>query len=264
MYLYFKPILTIFEKRELIWEMALRDLKGGGKGAILGILWVVINPLIQVFAYVIIVSFIFKAKFSNDSGPFDYALYVLSGMIPWQILSRSITEAPMLIRSNTEIVKQVIYPIETLPLTNLLVSSFGAFINFIVFLFLFLIKGNISWTVILLPILLLFLLLFILGISWVFSISGVLLKDLKEIVNVAMMLLIYFSPVIINDSMVGGSLWRWIMLNPLSHIVIPFRDVFWGNFHLWSWIIFIVMSIAVFFLGTLVITKAKRLINEYI
>lgn len=261
---YFKPVMTIIENRELVWEMALRDLKGGSKGAILGILWVVISPLVQVTAYVIIVSLIFKAKLSADSGLFDYALYVLSGMIPWQVMTRSINEAPMLIRSNTELVKQVIYPIETLPLTHLMVGSFGGFISFIVFLLLYVVRGDVSWTLIFLPIPLLFLLLFILGISWVFSILGVILKDLKDIISVTMMLLVYFSPVITNDSMVGETIWRWIILNPLSHVVIPFRDVFWGSFHLWSWIIYIVMSITVFLLGNLLITKAKRLINEYI
>jgi len=260
----FKTIFTILENRELIWEMALRDLKGGSKGAILGILWVAINPLIQVTAYVVIVSFIFKAKLSSDSGPFDYALYVLSGMIPWQMMARSINEAPMLIRSNTELVKQVMYPIETLPMIHLLVGSFGGLVNFIVFLFLFFVRGNVSWTLILLPIPLSLLLVFILGVSWIFSVSGVILKDLKEIVTVVMMLLVYFSPVIISDSMVGGAIWRWIMLNPLSHIVLTFRDVFWGSFHLWSWVIFLTMSVAAFLCGNLVITKAKRLINEYI
>jgi lipopolysaccharide transport system permease protein len=261
---YLKPIWAIVENRELIWEMALRDLKGGSKGAILGILWVAINPLIQVIAYVAIVSFIFKAKLSSDSGPFDYALYVLSGMIPWQIMVRSINEAPMLIRSNTELVKQVIYPIETLPINNLLVGSFGGLINFVVFLSLFFISGNGSWTVVLLPIPLLFLFLFILGMSWIFSISGVILKDLKEIVTIIMGLLVYFSPVIVSDSMVGESIWRWILLNPLSHIIISFRDIFGGTFHFWSWVIFLGMSIVIFICGELFITKAKRLINEYI
>jgi len=262
--MYFKTISSIFENRELIWEMAIRDLKGTSKGAILGFLWVGISPLIQVAAYVTIVSFIFKAKLDSSAGPFDYALYVLSGMIPWQIMTRSISEAPMLIRSNTEIVKQVIYPIETLPMTSLLVSSFGGLVNFIVFLVLFLIIGNVRWTLIFLPLPIFFLLLFILGISWIFSVTGVILKDLREIVTVILMLMVYFSPVILNDSMVGGSIWQIIMLNPLSHIIISFRDVFWGSFHFWSWMIFLVMSISSFLLGHLVITKAKRIINEYI
>ncbi len=259
-----KTIFSILKNRELIWEMSLKDLKGGSKGTLLGVLWLAMNPLIQVTAYVVIVAFIFKAKLSSDSGPFDYALYVLSGMIPWQVMTRSINEAPMLIRSNSELVKQVIYPIETLPINNLLVGSFGGFINFIVFLFLFFISGNGSWSMFLLPIPLLFLLLFILGINWIFSIAGVILKDLKEIVTVIMALLVYFSPVIVNDSMVGEAIWRWILLNPLSHIIISFRDIFWGTFHFWSWLIFVGMSVVIFICGSLFITKAKRLINEYI
>jgi lipopolysaccharide transport system permease protein len=254
---------SILENRELIWQMALRDLKGGSKGTLLGLLWIAISPLVQVTAYVIIVSFIFKAKLSGDASPFDYSLFVLSGMIPWQIMSRSICEAPMLIRSNTELVKQVIYPIETLPLTNLLVGSFGGAVNFTVFLILFAVAGKLEWTLVFLPLHLFFLLIFLLGISWIFSIAGVILKDLREIVSVMMMLLIYFSPVIIGGSMVGGKIWSFILLNPLSHIIISFRDVLWGSFHPWSWLIFLVVSIGIFILGQIVITKAKKLINEY-
>jgi len=259
-----RTIFSILKNRELIWEMSLKDLKGGSKGTLLGVLWLALSPLIQVTAYVVIVSFLFKARLSVDSGPFDYVLYVLSGMIPWQVLARSINEAPTLIRSNTELVKQVIYPIETLPISNLLVGSFGGLVNFVVFLFLFFISGNGSWSVFLLPIPLLFLFLFILGLSWIFSISGVILKDLKEIVTIIMGLLVYFSPVIVSDSMVGETIWSWILLNPLSHIIISFRDIFLGTFHFWSWVIFLGMSIVIFLSGELFITKAKRLINEYI
>jgi lipopolysaccharide transport system permease protein len=259
-----KTLSIILDNRELIWEMAIRDLKGTSKGAILGFLWIGISPLIQTAAYVIIVSFIFKARLNSSAGTFDYALYVLSGMIPWQIMTRSISEAPMLIRSNTEIVKQVIYPIETLPLTNLLVGSFGGLVNLVVLLVMFLMVGHLRWTLIFLPLPIFFLLLFILGISWMFSVTGVLLKDLREIVTVILMLMVYFSPVIVSDSMVGGSLWQIIMLNPLSHIIICFRDIFWGEFHFWSWVVFLFMSTAVFLLGHYIITKAKRIINEYI
>ncbi len=95
-------MLTNIRNSELIWEMALGDLKGGSKGAVLGVLWVVINPFIQVAAYVVIVSFLFKVKLYGRTGIFDYATYVLAGMIPWQILGKSMTDAPMLIRASAE------------------------------------------------------------------------------------------------------------------------------------------------------------------
>ena len=116
----------MIENRELIWELVLRDLKGLNKGAFLGYLWLVINPLVQVTAYVVIVSFVFQTRLAPNTDSMSYPLYVLSGMIPWQIMTKAIQESPSLIRERMELVKQVIYPIETLPLNSLLVSSFGS------------------------------------------------------------------------------------------------------------------------------------------
>lgn len=264
--MYIKTLFSFLKHRELVWEMGLRELKVTNKGAILGFLWVIISPLVQVLAYVIIISFIFKVKFSDDSGSgtFDYAVYILSGMIPWQILAKSLQEAPGLIRNNTELVKQVIYPIEILPLTNLLVSSFGSVINFGVFAVFLLTTKELNISMLLLPLPTILLFMLILGISWAFSTIGVILKDLKEMVVVAMSLLIYASPVVINETMVNPKIWKIIMLNPLSHPVICFRDVFWGEFHLTSWIVFITLSLISFSIGGLIITKAKITINEYI
>ena len=83
---------------------------------------------------------------------------------------------------------------------------------------------------------------FVLGMSWMFSIGGVLVKDLREIVTVVLGLAIYFSPVLLSESMVGSKIWGYVLWNPLSHIIICFRDIFYGKFHLWSWGIFAGMS----------------------
>jgi len=259
-----RTIYPIIHHRELIWEMALRDLKGMHKGAFLGYFWLVISPLVQVLAYVLIVSFVFRSRLSQNAGPLDYALYVLSGMIPWQIISKSVQEAPSLIRERMELVKQVIYPIETLPLTSLLVSSFGSVVSLALFLILTLIGGSFRWTFFLLPIPLVLLVAFVLGISWIFSIAGVLIKDLREIVTVLLNLLIYVSPVVVSREMVGERIWRYILWNPLSHVIICFRDIFEARFHFESWVIYAFMSLAAFFIGDWVITRTKLLINEYI
>ena len=232
-----KTIRSTIQHRELIWEMAMRDLKALNKGAFLGYLWLIINPLIQVAAYVIIVSFIFKNRLSENSGTFDYALYVLSGMIPWQMITKSLQDSPNLILNKMELVKQVIYPIETLPLTSLIVSSMGVFVSLCVFFILTAVTGEFNWTILLLPIPFFILVVFLLGISWAFSIIAVLIKDLREMVTVALSLLVYLSPVVVSEAMVGEKIWGYILWNPLAHIVICFRDVFNATFHGWSWLI---------------------------
>jgi lipopolysaccharide transport system permease protein len=259
-----KTIGSIITNRVLIWEMTKKDLKGLNQGAMLGYLWVFINPLIHTGIYVIVVSYVFKTRLNPSAGPLDYAIYVLGGMIPWQIITKSLQDAPSVIRTRIELVKQVIYPIETLPFSNLIVGSFGSLISLVIFLGLCLISGNVHWTLILLPAPVILLVLFLMGVSWLFSIVGIILKDLREMVTVFLSLIIYLSPVVVNENIVSPKLWSYIMLNPLAHIIVCFRDVYNSTFHLTSWIVFLVLTIISLLLGGWMITKFKIKINEYI
>lgn len=262
--MYFNFLKSIHENRLFIWEMAKRDLIATNKGAVLGYLWLIINPLMQTAAYVFIVSFIFKSRFDTGSGPFDYAIYVMSGMIPWQILTRSIAEAPALIRQRMELIKQVIYPVETLPINSLILACFGSSVTLAFFLIISIATGGLSWTSLLLPIPLTMTLLLLLGASWLLSIVGVILKDISQIIAIILGLLVYASPVVAREDVVSPAIWDIIMLNPLSHIIICFRDVYFGHWHPMSWIIFAAMGLFCLVTGGWLLNKVKVRINEYI
>lgn len=255
---------SLIRHRELVWQMSWREIKGATQGAVLGWLWIVLRPLIQTAAYVVVVSLIFRARMPDGGGPFDYAVYVLSGMVPWQILTKTLETAPSLIRERMELVKQVIYPIETLPMTGLIAGSIGSLVTLLVFMILSLSTGQAVWTWILLPLPVALLIGFALGTSWVFMIAGVLFKDLREIVALALNLLVYLSPVVVSESMVGPSTWKWLMWNPLTHFVICFRDVFLAEFHAGSWAISAGLTLLMLLLGSWTIKRTKTLINEYI
>jgi lipopolysaccharide transport system permease protein len=255
---------SLFRHRELVWEMSLRELRGGTQGAILGWLWIVLRPLIQTAAYVVVVSLVFRAKLPDGGGPFDYVIYVLSGMVPWQVLTKTLELAPSLIRERMELVKQIIYPIETLPLTGLVAGSVGSLVSLGIYLILALATNQATWAWLLLPIPTVILVAFVVGTSWTFMIAGVLIKDLREIVALALNLLVYLSPVVASPSMVGPKAWSVLMWNPLTHFVICFRDVFRAEFHATSWIVSSVLALAALMLGSWTIRKTKILINEYI
>jgi len=244
--------------------MAARELKVANKGAILGLGWLLFRPFVQVVAYVVIVSYVFGARLAPNAGAFDYALYVLSGIVAWQILQRALEEAPSLVRDRMETLKQVIYPIETLPLTALLASALSPAIVLVVYLLLASVTGHLAWSIILIPLPLLLLAGLMFGLSWILMIAGVLLKDLREIVSVLLGLMIYFSPVLLSEQMVGERFWQFILLNPLAHVVIAFRDVLLGTFHPISWLIFVSITSAALVTGAWVVNRTKVLINEYI
>lgn len=257
-------LFSIYRHREFILAMAVRDLRALNAGAYLGTVWLVLSPLIKVAAYVLVVSLIFRQRLGPNSGVFEYALYVLSGMIPWQLMTKVIEESPSLIRDRQELVKQVIYPIETLPISGMIVSCCGVFVSFIVFFIMSMATGRMkpSWLLLPIPVLLLF--VFLVGVSWVFSIAGVIIKDLREIVSVFLSLMVYVSPVLLNESIVGERIWRFVLLNPLAHVVICFRNVFDGNFNPVSWAVFTTISVIALLTGSAVMGRAKTLINEYI
>jgi lipopolysaccharide transport system permease protein len=244
--------------------MAARDLKGLSKGAVLGYAWLILRPLIQVAAYVIIVTYVFGARLAPGAGPFDYALHVLSGLVAWQAIQRALEEAPSLIRDRMEVLKQVIYPVETLPVTAMLSSGLGPAIGLAVYLVIALAAGQLPWTAVLLPVPIALLVLLMLGLSYIFMIVGVLLKDLREIVSVFFSLMIYFSPVLASREMVGERIWSLMLLNPLAHVVICFRDVLRAEFHETSWAIFIAMTAIAFAIGAALINRTKLTINEYL
>ncbi len=261
----FKTIATaIFLHREFALEMGVHELKGANKGAILGIGWLIIQPLVQVSAYVVIISIVFKVEAAQNMGVFGYALHILSGLIAWQFVQRMIERAPNLVRERTGVLKQTIYPIETLPVSAMLVLSIGPGIGFIVYLVLAMIDGTLHFSMILLPIPVLLTVCLVIGSSWFLMVAGVLIKDLREVISAVLGLMVYISPVIVTREMVGEEIWKLILLNPLSHVVISFRDVLQETFHPISWLIFIIFSAFMFFLGAVTIFKAKAHINEHI
>ena len=259
-----QPIVGLIRNRELIREMAVCDAMGINKGTVLGNVWLLLRPLIQTTAYVVIVSFVFQSRLGADSGPFDYALFVLSGMVPWQLTVQTIVTAPSLVRNHAELVKQVVYPVETLPLRNIVVGSFSSLVSLSVYTVIAAAIGELNWTILLIPIPLVMLILFLIGISWIFMVVGAFIQDFREVIGASMNLLIFLSPVIVCQSMVSPRMWGYILCNPLSHVVLCFRDVYEGRIHPLSWCLFLAMTCFVVLLGGWMVNKSRLRMNDYL
>src|SRR5262249_2551508 len=153
--------------RVLAWEMAKRELLVFNKGTVLGFLWLVLRPLIQVSAYVVIVSVIFRVPFSKGGGSrFGFALYVLSGMVPWQLLTSVLQDAPSMIRSRIDLLRQVNYPLEIMPITTIIAASIGPLVSLAIYLVIGAATGDLHWSILLLPLPALLLVAFSIATAW--------------------------------------------------------------------------------------------------
>ena len=260
-----QQLRSIYRNRILAWEMGKRDLLIFNKGTVLGFAWLVVRPLIQVTEYVVIVSVIFRVPFSSGGiSRFDFVLYVLAGTVPWQLMTSVLQEAPSFIRSRIDLLKQVAYPLEILPITNIISASLGPLISLAAYLVLAGAVGALHWSVLLLPVPTVMLFIFVLGCAWFFMVVGMLFVDLREVVAIVMGVLVYMSPVVLTESAVSPSVWHLLQYDPLFHVVICFRDVFEAEFHPISWGVFSGISAVALLAGSAAVSGAKRIASELI
>ena len=78
-----EPILSLFKKRDLLWQFLLRNVKSRHRGSILGAFWLVVNPLLMLGLYVFAFGVVFGGRFTDspDESTLDYALGVFLGFL---------------------------------------------------------------------------------------------------------------------------------------------------------------------------------------
>lgn len=262
----YSSLRRLYQHRELAWEMAVRELQAVYKGSLLGIGWLIAKPLIQSFAPLVLVS---TAWNSGNEGrdpiqKAELAAYILAGMIPWQIMARVLEESTQLVHDRSDLVKQVKFPLETLPLMSLLTSLFGAGATLLLWLVMAGRQGLVSWTAVLLPVPLALLLVFVVGCGWGLMIAGAILRDIRNIVGLGMLVGGILPPISMTAKLASPKVWAVSLLNPLAHIVIAFRDVLYGEWHPVSWLIFVVLACSAWMIGGWVLRRNQLWINEFI
>lgn len=224
---------SIFGHRGIILQMAKRDVIGRYKGSVMGLLWSFLNPLFMLTVYTFVFSVVFKARWSagGDESRTQFAIILFVGMIVHGFFSEVINKAPLIILSNTNYVKKVIFPLETLPVISLLAALFHTCISLFVLLVAFvLFNGYLHWTIVFLPLVFFPLVIFCLGLSWILASLGVFLRDVSQTTVIITTVMMFLSPVFFPISALPAKYHIWIMLNPLTFIIEQARSVLiWGG-----------------------------------
>lgn len=239
--------------RDLVIEMARREIRSQYGGQALGSWWVVGHPLFQMLVYIVVFALIFKVRVGGTvEMPRDYITYLLSGLVPWLCAQQAVARGPTLMVSQANLVKQVVFPIEVLPAASVAVNLILLGVGLSVLLVYSLLRhGSLPPTVLLLPVLVLCLAAGMLGISYAFAAIGVFFRDLKDIVQVMVIAGVYMMPIFYLPEWVPGPLKPLLYLNPFSYMGWCFQDaIYFGRFeHAGAWVVFSVGSFAVYGLG---------------
>ena len=220
---------SIYCHRQLIYTLAKKDILSRYKGALMGVIWAFITPLLTLTIYTFVFSEIFKVRWNGENASnskLEFALIIFSGMIIFTFFSEIINRSTTIISSNVNYVKKVIFPLEILPIILLCEAGFHALVSLGILLSLIVFIGTgTAKNIYLLPLLFAPLIFLCLGLSFFLASIGVYIKDINQAIGSITAILMFLSPIFFPLSAVPEQFQKLIKLNPLTFIIENFRNV---------------------------------------
>ena len=231
------PYMALSRNFAIISQMAKRDVAGRYRGSFVGLLWSFFNPLLMLIIYTFVFGMIFKSHWAGQvGGKFEFAVILFAGMNINSMFAECANHAPTLIIENTNFVKKVVFPLETLSWSTLGSALFHLLVSTLVLLVISLMsRGFVPWTSLLFPIVIIPFLPFVAGMVWLLSSLGVFLRDLKQAMGIVTAALMFLAPIFYPIEQIPPRYRDLLFLNPLTEIVQASRDVLvWGRMPNWG------------------------------
>lgn len=221
-----RPLWQLPRRGELIFSLTRRELLSRYKGSVLGIFWALITPIVMIAIFTFIFAGIFGARFSAEGTHWDYSLYLFCGLLPWTMFQETLQQSATTIVSHANLVKRVVFPLETLPVAQALTAVTNQLIGTVVLLVAAIVLGRRpALSVLLLPLLLLPQLLFTLGAAWWLASLGVFIRDITQGIGLVLMAWMYLTPIIYPESLVPERFRTLLNLNPMTPLVRNYRRI---------------------------------------
>ena len=222
----------IFEKarknKYILQALVKRNFKAQYRNSILGVLWTVLNPLLNM----IVLSLVFSQLFGNRQGVGIYPIYLFCGNLMFNMMRQITSQSLQSIVSNAGLLKKVKISYSVFPTTSMFTALVNFGVSFIALIFIMLIvKQTFHWTIVLTVTIIPAVLLFSLGIGLILASLFVFFRDIKHIYEVFLTLWMYLTPLFYTaDSLKNATIIKIIGLNPMTHFITAFRNIIqWGT-----------------------------------
>lgn len=246
----------------LVLRMTWRDISLRYKGSFLGVMWSLILPMLTVTLYTFLFSYVFKARWGGQvDGLSNYALILFAGLILHGFLSDVLVRACSVVRSQSNLVKKVVFPLHVLPAVVVFSVAFQMVVSLCVLMSLqLLLVGHLTLAALALPLLLVPLVFVGLGCAWLLGALGVYLQDLGQVIGLASTALMFSAPILYPIEALPELIRPWLFLNPLTFLVGQLRTVllFGGTPDWLGLLAYFIFSVFVLISGWWVFDRTKK------
>jgi ABC-2 type transport system permease protein len=215
----------IMRNRELIWALALKELRVRYKRSTLGFLWALLNPLLMMVVLTLAFSAILHMPVRQ------YAVFILSGLMPWTFFAQSMSYSVESVVTNGDLLRKVRLAKSVFPIAAVISNVLNFLFSLIPMIAIILaLRFPLHWTWIYIPVPLTCLFLFALGCGFVGAAINVFYRDVSHIIQIVLQAWFYLSPVMYSIDFLPQKYRTFFRLNPLVYLLNEFRlAIYYGQ-----------------------------------
>ena len=254
--------ILLIKKRELVFNLVARDLKGRYKGSMLGFLWTILTPLFMALIYCVFLRLLAREVPLAS---------IIIGVFAWQFTAQCVNSALTAITGNANLVKKVSFPRVILPVAGTLANLVNYLLSLIVQMALLAVliwpQGFCWWRLLLVLVLVLYQTFFHLGLSLILSSLNVYFRDVQHLVSLFLTAWFFGTPAMYDLSFVRAlsAHYPWVesvyMLNPMAWFITAYRALLLPGQELpamSSWLVAAVLPIGLFLIAQAVFGRLQR------
>ncbi len=222
----FLDLRELWTYRELFFFLAGRDIKVRYKQTVIGVTWAVLQPL----AMMVVFALLFGRLAKIPSNGIPYPLFAYTGLLPWQLFSRVISDSTNSLVTDQRLITRVYFPRIIVPIA----TALAAVVDFaiaagLVFALMFYYRIAPNLSLLWLPLFVLLMLITALGVGFWLSALNVEYRDVRYVLPFLSQFWFFVTPVIYPSALVPTQ-WRALYgLNPMTGVVEGFRWALLGK-----------------------------------
>lgn len=244
------PMFALFKNWNLLKRVTTQELATRYRESFLGPFWALLVPLAQLAVFTFIFGSVLKSRWPGvNHATLDFPLNLFCGIIIYTMLAETLTRSATIMVDNVTYIKRVVFPVEILPVSAVVVSAvnfLAAFILLVIF-FAFSRLEIPLVAILMMPVILAPFFVMLAGLAWLIAATGVYLRDIRHAIGPVMSLMMFLSPVLFPIASIPEQYRIFIYLNPVAVPVEQMRLVLmqggWPDFYvvgiyaLISWVI---------------------------
>jgi ABC-type polysaccharide/polyol phosphate export permease len=239
------------------YSMAQVTLTKRYSGSAFGVAWSLIKPMIFIAAYWFAIAVGIRGN--KPMGTVPYILWLIPGIMPWFFISDALTIGGAAVRSNSHFVTKMVYPVATLPVSEVMSLFFVHLMMMCITTAIFVVSGfGLNIYFLQLPYYLLCVFAFSLVMATLLSALTAISQDVLQGVKSMITLLFWLTPILWSADNIGAPFKQIIMANPMVYIFTGYRNTFinqrWffqdWQYTLYFWAILAILALLASFVFT--------------